>query len=969
MFKRLHLQTPVTCIEVVKDNLIAGFGGILHVYRLPDNVLLQKKEIFQDQNIFGIKPNSDGSSILVYGGKHIGLVSFKDSWEKKNNEDFILSDWILDAKWIDNDTKLATVFMNNKISVWTDNFKPQSSVKCAERCISYSAFICRNTYDQLIVLSGTVFCEILLWKPSITDEDGLSIVLKRLVHHKGAIFSIHANFDTSLICSASDDRSAVLWEIKNPDSFCSIKPTNSDMISVNVKCQVYGHLSRVFRCLILNDMFITAGEDSQVILWNFQGGKIKDFEFHQGGPVWSICCKSDCETIFSGGDDGALLVFKTKPYILRDTLSLPNLEKPKIIGILNNSQIVCFTVEGVLYLLNKYKEPRKICDYSDLKRYCIMQISPCKKMVALAGFDGQIYIYGLTNGMLIHLYTHILKNKSRIFSFNWLDCKRFLVSQAENALKLFFIYRSAIHFIQTFNLPGKKEPWPTCACGFKDNIVIGNRKGHIYHFRIGLKDPVSSRINAHSFLGVTHLFVEDNIIVSLGKDGLIRKYTIYNNLMCSNSTKTKYSWLVGLKENVLLSFSGDNYLVSDIKYQRSLLKIKCGGGHRSWDYLKHKENISLIYIKRGAIESIKVNINDIKPGHLVDGYHVREINCIKVIDIEDKHLIISGGEDTLLRLSVIDDNGLSVLQCLKVHLSSIRTIAIYPLGKNEITNENCSEYFVFTGGGRAQIIYWHLKVTYHLGKLSALCTEKYNFYEPLDENNGETRIMVLDVANVQDKILLFAGCSDGYTKIFIVNCNMTLNFQNSISRRFGSITKLTCFAWFSKHFLATMGTDGILQFWLLEEKLGVVDAKLFGSFCLHQSGINCYSYLVKDTFLLFLTGGDDNLLRLTYFGLTNDNIVKINSFEDVSIHCAQITGAYLSDKYFISSGIDQRVAICSWSSEEKQIHFKMVDRYNSVIADPQGLEVTTGNLSDIPNNTLNLYLYGNGLECLRIALE
>lgn len=169
--------------------IVLGIGGYLHVYELPQNNLVKRKKIFNGQKIYGIKPNSQVSRVIVYGGKNISLIPFeaKDVIVNDSDDHQILSDWILDAKWIENDTKIATVFMHNKITIWSEDFTVEVSVKCEERCILYSAHICYDKYKQLLVLSGTVFNEILLWKPFYTKENGLSPVLNRLIRHKVSI--------------------------------------------------------------------------------------------------------------------------------------------------------------------------------------------------------------------------------------------------------------------------------------------------------------------------------------------------------------------------------------------------------------------------------------------------------------------------------------------------------------------------------------------------------------------------------------------------------------------------------------------------------------------------------------------------------------------------------------------------------------------------------------------------------------
>lgn len=731
------------------------------------------------------------------------------------------------------------------------------------------------------------------------------------------------------------------------------------MLQINVACQVYGHLSRVFRCLVLQDFFITAGEDSLLILWNFEGTILRKIDTHQGGPIWSLCYNSDMKFIYSGGNDGAISSFKTNPVITKEIISLSNTECPKIVGILKTQSIICLSESGILYHRRKTSTNwEEVARHSDLQKYSLLQISACKSLVALAGFEGQIYIYHEINGILQSFYSYFLKSKTRIFSFHWIDCKTFIVSQRDGVISLFFILGQGIRYVQTFILPAMKERWPTCACAINDHIIIGDRKGNIHNFRIGKQSALNSIKKAHTYLGVTKLYLENDVIISLGRDGFLKRYNLLNgSLECIESNKTKLSWLIALENNNLLSFSGDNFVITDFKFQRILFEISCGGGHRSWDYLKLLEDITILFIKQKVIHCIQLDIEDLKPKDVIEGYHVREINAVKVLNIGDRHVIISGGEDTILRLSVQRNNNLEILECLKVHLSSIRAINTYLLNKRL---EDNIEYILFTAGGRAQIISWHLQI--NVDNLKISCTEKYNFYEAQNQDDVETRIMDLSTANLNGRLYLFAGCSDGYIKIFLVLNDTSLKFQKSVFHSRHSITKLVRFTLTDQELLGSMATDGNLKFWSVSEEPNALN-----SFQLHQSGITSCSYIVKDKRLIVLSGGDDNSVTLTLFTVNKrDNslvVSKINSFEDKGSHCAQITGAYLNENYFITSSIDQRILVSKWTCTEEQIKFQVLGKYDTCIADPQGLDVINS------DDNLGLYIFGNGIEYLKMKVD
>lgn len=92
----------------------------------------------------------------------------------------VCSDWVLSIKYINNEN-IAAVLMHNKVQIWNYCLEVERESICEEKCILYSAYIHNNAVPNLIVFSGTVFCEILIWKLGKEEE---SCVLRRLQGHK-----------------------------------------------------------------------------------------------------------------------------------------------------------------------------------------------------------------------------------------------------------------------------------------------------------------------------------------------------------------------------------------------------------------------------------------------------------------------------------------------------------------------------------------------------------------------------------------------------------------------------------------------------------------------------------------------------------------------------------------------------------------------------------------------------------------
>uniref|UniRef100_A0AAR5Q5A6 tRNA (34-2'-O)-methyltransferase regulator WDR6 n=1 Tax=Dendroctonus ponderosae TaxID=77166 RepID=A0AAR5Q5A6_DENPD len=953
LFTSVHLHTNVTCIEVIANHVFAGIGRCLNIFDA-DNHLVKKQNVFKSDVIFGIKPNSELNKLIVYGQKSITLVPVCcDSLELGKSEEHSLTDWILCARWIDDDTKFVTVSMHNEVILWTQDFRSQTSVICEVKCLVYSAYICFKRWKELLILSGTVFNEILLWRPSSVNlQNGLSAVVKTLKKHNGVIFCIDVDVDKGLICTTSDDRSAVLWKLRNPETLTDETVIHSQRLQITAECQVYGHTSRVFKCLILPTAFATAGEDSFVILWTFRGDLIRKLSSHQGGPVWALGYHSGTDCLYSGRADGGLQRFTYKCAAEEIAMQLPATEQPRHVAILDSRSMLCMSESGTLYQEGECKFQLILGKHRDLQKYSLLRVSPCRKLAALAGYEGQIYIYRSINAEVRLIHQYFLKSKLRILAFHWLDCRRFVVLQ-QTTVTLHFIHQETIRVADIFELPaGPKGRFTTCACARNKHLIIGDSVGHIYSFILGNRLPVDVIRNAHSHLGVTQLYVSHNKVISLGKNGFIKDYAIdelTGQLECTRSHQTNFGWLTAIERgDYILSFSGNTFRVSDVQ-SGVLLEARCGGGHRSWDCASDdRGNLLFSFIKQKMIHKMTFDLNSYKPSNLIQGCHSRAINCMKLVACDDSLLMLSGGEDTMLRIMAIPPDGsVRVLDCLKVHLSSIRALHLHQLGRDY------KDQLLVSAGGRAQIISWHLQIW---SETRVTCTERYNFYEASSHDEGETRIMDLSTAHIDNHLVLFAGCSTGCVKVFEILDDLTLLYQKAVVHSNYSITKLTCITQYQ--LLASMATDGALSFWHISE---AVSSEPLQSYALHQSGINSFSCSVQKNELVVLTGGDDNCVTLSLFLIRplgrSTTICKVHQFQNKSIHCAQVTGALLSKRYAITSSIDQRIVLSKWTCLHNQVRMIQTFTYNTAVTDLHGLEGTFGQ---------RLCAYGDGFEILDV---
>lgn len=124
---------------------------------------------------------------------------------------------------------------------------------CSDYSMLYHTTLCGNRYNELIVISGNGFGEILIWQPQDPVNSNSSTFTKkyplrlRLKAHNGVIFSIDISFSAKLLISTSDDRSLKFWQLESS----SIKDCNWNESSITPMFSCFGHTARVMSAIIV----------------------------------------------------------------------------------------------------------------------------------------------------------------------------------------------------------------------------------------------------------------------------------------------------------------------------------------------------------------------------------------------------------------------------------------------------------------------------------------------------------------------------------------------------------------------------------------------------------------------------------------------------------------------------------------------------------------------------------------------
>lgn len=382
-----------------------------------------------------------------------------------------------------------------------------------------------------------------------------------------------------------------------------------------------------------------------------------------------------------------------------------------------------------------------------------------------------------------------------------------------------------------------------------------------------------------------------------------------------------------------------------------------------------EDKLIFTYIKNKRINLIECNLKDIIGTNVIKGYHLNEINSLKMIKFDKNSsecFFVSGGEDTVIRICSkrFDDNlsDFKHLKMLKSHLSSIRAIAVLQVEDGR--------YFLFTGGGRSQIILWEA-IFDEKGSDAMNCSEKYNYYEKNSEKDeSETRVMDMIALKVRNDVFLLAGYSDGIVRVFRILKKLVIIKDIAVYKA-KCIFKISVIT-IKPHFvLVTMASDGCITFTNVTDIFSNIKSPstpLLTSIKAHQSGINSVSFLYKPEIdnLVCLTGGDDSAIALNAFRInknsTNIEIQHLYRFCDESYHGAQVSGVYITESYFLTTSIDQKLLVFKWELSNAEFEVECLQEYRSGVCDIQGMECVSF------GDSVKVFLYGRGCEIINCQL-
>ncbi|XP_029290941.1 LOW QUALITY PROTEIN: WD repeat-containing protein 6-like [Cottoperca gobio] len=571
------LVAPVTALEFLQDAfLLTGEGPVLTVYSLhPRPKACVSLSVLQHYRIHGIRPrnvmtvqaqssatrtygekkdelsSTSGPNffdLAVFGGKTVRLVRLHVDLQygEQLHLEILgplmeLQDWALDVRWLSGDKhSLLCVAVSHNGALLLDIMTGNALVQrfCLEGCLLYSALLLvHESWEDTILVGGTVFNQLVLWKPGGGGDkrsysEHKAPVETRLLGHSGVIFSISYLQEKGMLASASDDRSVRVWAIGalgGPGGKCG---------DLNPACLrvLYGHQARVFSVRLSAGNVFSAGEDGACLVWDWAGGGkvVRTLKGHRAGGVRALAVSEETgdgeRWVATGGADGGVRLWRVEGSKEgKETMEEAATEKltdlkfpaqglPKVVCIAgeedkntswSQSKFVVCTDQGRVYQYGDGQWETVWQGTPDFQSYCVMETitvsvkdSTAKvNLCAVGNISGSLQVFPISHPQCGILLTGGL---GKIHSLIWQEAKEGLYLLASGAEGRVYRWCIAVELdeksslalnvnpLPHFLLPPCAKRWLTAAVRLHSTSqgllwVCGDRRGSLLLFQEGGK--------------------------------------------------------------------------------------------------------------------------------------------------------------------------------------------------------------------------------------------------------------------------------------------------------------------------------------------------------------------------------------------------------------------------------------------------------------------------------------------------
>ncbi|KAH8238205.1 hypothetical protein KR032_000961 [Drosophila birchii] len=905
-------------------------------------------------------------------------------------------DWINAAKFLGdkqtNNKKTFVLHMAHSALLYlefdltaTAECRALGLARCSDSSILYCTRLHGECFEDLAIISGNAFGELLLWQPqNAIDAKAESPVktypvLLRLQAHNGVIFSIDFNMASQLLVTTSDDRSVKFWKIQKLESWqgSTVKPMYS----------CFGHSSRVM-CAVIFEVdgqayVASGGEDSFVCVWSLSGDLLLKRRQHFGSPIWRIGFRAEDNTLYSTSSSGNLAAesleelfcgHRSAPAanILSEISGAATDEFIRNVRFLSGQLIVGLSSANQLYYMRVTQDNWQLVD-SDFPTYKRTVLEVSGDIIATCGHRRiTIYRHNAQHNVFDQLFDGETGLTGTIRSFHFLSKDLYLVS--DDLGKCVSLKAHDLSLDSPIELGNYREAWLTAALLISERyLLLGDRRGHVMLYqRCSNNNTFSLKAtlkHLHGKMGTNFFKLlradEDAAHVLSGGHEPLLKYLHLELAECTLTIGQResipLSWVEACpRRDVMLGFN-DNHIVAWSRRYDVLAQLACGGGHRCWDYLLSDDDIlAILFVKRKRVflyrhplynriakDMAKLELNS---------WHTRNCNSARLLphkgDNKGAHpLIVSAGDDNIIKLSKVIDG--TVLRCAEVHshVSTVRCLQAHRLA----SSRNSTTWLIFSVGGRSRLCINQLAVSSadNECQVTELCTHILQ-----KSSTVEARLMAIDIVQEEaSHFSLYVAVADGEIRHYRWHLNKPseLHLQTVVDIERCPLT----LQWIkSKALVLITTTSG--EIYAFERTLATKCLQLR----LHMAGINAIDTCMDDKQpqrLHILSGGDDENIKYTVLDL--DSMTVEYKTEFLHLHNAQVNALSIqgsaatnesgeSEMYAFTCGIDQQI----FRIDLRRREYRRIG--HTSIADIKGML--------IDDNQRHMYFYGSGFEIVEI---
>ncbi|XP_030640030.1 tRNA (34-2'-O)-methyltransferase regulator WDR6 [Chanos chanos] len=640
------LVAPVTALEFLgEEYLLAGEGPVLSVYSVqsPEKPSVSL-HVLHHYRIHGIRPRLQQENVntvegdaaaaetssqdketelAVFGGKGIRLIRLSPGGRSLHPVGPLveLQDWALDVRWLGGKpcSLLGVSLAHNAVLLLElESGNAVSLCSCEEVCLLYSALLIGPCWDTAVLVGGTVFNQLVLWRPGRTEQNGQSQVERRLLGHSGVIFSLAYHRHCGWLASASDDRSVRVWSVGKLGGEWGCGEQSPTCLRV-----LYGHQARVFCVRLAQGRVYSAGEDGVCLLWAWEGeGRVgRRFRGHRAGGVRALAISEvgagRGSWVATGGADGGVRLWrereeeeseKSEGNALVD-LKFNGTGCPKVVRVVGVGEgvlggVVICTDQGEVYLHQDGCWQVVWQGGPEFHSYCVMEVHFVRErgmgfgewMCAVGNLTGGVQVFPLRQpsaGILLKA------KQGKVHSLQWVVVQHASYLLASGAEGCVCRWRIGLELSESrtvlqaqpqrpFLLPPCAKRWLTAAVCLPHRgglfWVCGDRRGSLLLYReeAGGKgteescgegeiksdnkvavnmlsrnaplQPISSLFGIHGKQGVTCVRERQGAFYSAGRDGCVRVVTISKGTLKIRRVQRPCRGMEWL-ENVLFSDS------------------------------------------------------------------------------------------------------------------------------------------------------------------------------------------------------------------------------------------------------------------------------------------------------------------------------------------------------------------------------------------------------------------------------